>query len=424
MRNPPLFALVLVLSLLFAWAQPTAASATDALAPRQTDHQDDAPAVHAPQRSTAIAPGRQRSVVDAEGQGEPAIAVDATDRVGISYYGPASEEGSGVRLARDAGNGWAIDAVPYPAEVFDGVMGARTALAFDAQGRSHIAYVLYTILTQRTYYAAKDDEDVWYVSAVFDPPLISASSIAIAAGADGYTRITYCTQSEPNLALQLWYVEMASSGNIWIKMPLGKEGCWESTAVAVDDAGIPHIAYAGRAKGESETTLKYAKWVDGTWSFEVIDASNHEVLPLSLAVTPDGIPHIAYLSSPSDEVGALREVRYATWDGATWQIQTIAAMQDDSQFPGGVSLALDAAGQPHVAYVDTPTQTLQYVRLQGDAWQKTPVTEVSGRLGPRGLALDSMGLPHLAYTEAEEGLIYLRLLPRTPEHQLFLPLMQ
>lgn len=432
MRNPPLFAFVIVLSLLFVWRQPAAVSAgaTDGLAPRQIDRQDDASAVQAPQATTASMPGWQRTVVDADGNGVTAIALDADGRVGISYHGPPvqeGDEGSRIRVSRREGDGWVREAVPFPDVWLGPTMGAVTALAFDAAGRSQIAFGQYNIITQQIYFATTNDEAVWTVPTLLDPAFASPSSISIAAGSDGYTRVTYCTQSRQTWEVELWYVELDPDfDSIWLKTPLGKEVCWGSTSVAVDDAGVPHIAYvsrSGRPDSEEEAVLKYAKRVGGEWSFETVHDTGAGVGSVSLAVTPEGIPHIGYQFTSQSGSSGLHEVRYATLDGEAWAIQTIAAMAVDGQALGGISLALDSAGRPYVAYVDLPIRTLRYAWLDGDEWQTTPVDVTSSGLGARALVLDSSGLPHLTYTVDGEGVVYTRFLPRTLPNQLSLPLM-
>ena len=70
-----------------------------------------------------------------------------------------------------------------------------------------------------------------------------------------------------------------------------------------------------------------------------------------MAVDADGHPHIIYLNL--DSTGRLR---YAHWDGTQWQIETVV----DGWVEWYPSLALDAAGRPHISYYDGGWNDLWY----------------------------------------------------------------
>ena len=96
--------------------------------------------------------------------------------------------------------------------------------------------------------------------------------------------------------------------------------------------GFPAIAYSDESNGG----VKLATWNGASWGIQTVDAARGTFEGISLAFDPAGNPAISYCA------GGLK---FARWTGATWTIQTI-----DSG-GGGVTSLVFKAGQPSVAYV-------------------------------------------------------------------------
>jgi carboxypeptidase family protein/flagellar hook capping protein FlgD len=139
-----------------------------------------------------------------------------------------------------------------------------------------------------------------------------------------------------------------------------------------------------------------------TFTLETVDnAIEPPVDPLfivldfpSIAVDQAGDPHVAY-SDPTTST-----LRHAFRTGGVWTIEVVAPSGPDLidgvviAFP---SIAIDASGNPHISYYDAPTGTLCYASKTAGVW--TSETVDNGYDVGRGtsLAIDSAGNPHIAY---------------------------
>lgn len=120
-------------------------------------------------------------------------------------------------------------------------------------------------------------------------------------------------------------------------------------SLVVDAGGYAHLAYFRVLSNFSfSVQLVYATNATGTWVSQVVDQGTQLSTwqDVSLALDANGNPAIAYGTSngytwPSG-VGALR---LATWTGSAWNVTTV-----DRAPVAAVALALDDLGHPHVAY--------------------------------------------------------------------------
>jgi len=118
----------------------------------------------------------------------------------------------------------------------------------------------------------------------------------------------------------------------------------------------------------------------------------------SIAIGPSGMPHVSYYDSANGDL------KYASYDGATWHPQTVDSTGDVGLF---TSIAVDAQGHPHISYHDATNGALKYAWNDGVGWS----IEIVDPLGDSGwyssLALDAQGRPHIAYYDgAYEMVLY------------------
>jgi hypothetical protein len=150
-------------------------------------------------------------------------------------------------------------------------------------------------------------------------------------------------------------------------------------SLAVDSRGRPHLVYGG--------AHLFHAWRDGdTWHTEVVDGGGAQA---TLVLDADDHPHISYFN----EVGQSGDpgLKYAAFDGRAWHIESVEVGETVGYEP---SLALDAAGRPHIAYIIYSGYQLKYASYDGSAWQ---IAVVDSAADMPSLALDSLGRPHIMY---------------------------
>jgi PKD repeat protein len=216
--------------------------------------------------------------------------------------------------------------------------------------------------------AAFRSEEPWTIERVDAPRDFSnLGDRSLAFDSAGHAHVAYA-------GAQLYYA--SHDGSAWqietVDSSLGSSD--GSPSLALDPAGQPHISYRGGG------SLKYARRVGGSWQIEAVAGGGYHP---SLVLDAAGQPHISY------GTGAVNsELRYAWYDGATWQVMAVDG-------GGTPSLALDAAGQPHVSYYD---DRLKYAWYDGANWHTEIVAVDAGNGG--ALALDAAGRPRISYSTA------------------------
>jgi hypothetical protein len=191
----------------------------------------------------------------------------------------------------------------------------------------------------------------------------------------------------------LRYAYRGANDTQWAKMDLAKDVGY-AAAVAVDASGKPHFAF----QGFYENGLRYASWDGKAWHSQVID-------PLSVAfflcvqIDPQGHPKISYYKRMNSDHSFALQLKYAYFDGSAWYRETVDPREGTGKFN---TLALDPDGNPHIAYSNIVSYDLEYVHWDGAQWvHNTPDTrrESGGILGPSGMAVDSAGNPYFVYME-------------------------
>jgi len=192
-------------------------------------------------------------------------------------------------------------------------------------------------------------------------------------------------------------------GTRWIKQVIDTERTNHLTSIGIDASENPRISYylEETPEGHYALLLKYAYSDGKTWYVETLDHHITRGKFNSIAVDASGNPHIAY----SDQGAG--DLRYIYWDGSAWQSGIPDARRTHNDYVGiGNSIALDTMGNPAIAYLDSSHRTVKFTRWAGNNWDAEVVdrlVDVPSIADRVSLKLDSHSRPHIAYYDGGLG---------------------
>ncbi|HDR06219.1 MAG TPA: T9SS type A sorting domain-containing protein [Candidatus Coatesbacteria bacterium] len=188
-----------------------------------------------------------------------------------------------------------------------------------------------------------------------------------------------------------WHIETVDSGG-------GGGFVGIHTSLALNSSGNPHISYFELVEGSGN--LRYAHWDGYSWQIEIVDSEGDVGRHTSIALDTSEFAHISYFDA------TIYDLKYARWTGSSWQIETVDSDGDVGWF---TSLALDSSSYPHIAYHDWGNSSLKYARWDGSSWNIETV-DSAGNVGwYTSLALDSSDRPHISnYSSGDGDLKYAR----------------
>jgi len=255
------------------------------------------------------------------------------------------------------------------------------SLALDSAGLPHMAY------GRDALYYAHHDGDAWELCTV-DEARGCGLSASIAIDGHDCPHVAYLQMTATMSSLRYarhdgteWRIETVLAGEALTYL-----GC----TLALDEDDKPHVALWDCKEGK----IRYATHDGSTWLLETIDTIAEpnvatDFLVPSIAVEKGGTVHVAYYDLTEEALCHAR--RDAP---LSWSVETV----DRGEWVGThCSLAVDALGQPRIAYVDDVDRALKYASsAPGAGWAVGAVPGMSGSsLNSVSLALDEAGVPHI-----------------------------
>ncbi len=264
-------------------------------------------------------------------------------------------------------------------------VGSSASLAFDAQGRPHIAY--HDTAAGCLKYAWRDVGG-WHSEVADDPPSGSAGSYtSIALEADGTPHISYAYM---NLTFNISQVRHAyRRAGVWQVDTVEYDDAGGPTSLALDSQGYPRFSYQDLANYR----LKYAYQDAGGWHLEVADSRTGSGDYSSLVLLPSGQPAIAYRTNTAG-------LRWTVRGAAGWTSQQV---DGDTSVEVFVSVALDSSGYPHASYYVWPNDALRYAYQDAAGWHKENVDAGKYVGVSTSLALDGSNRPRISYFDRTNG---------------------
>jgi hypothetical protein len=285
---------------------------------------------------------------------------------------------------------WAIEAVD------DGQgtdVGMFSAMAIDAGGNFHIAY--FNATTRNLQYAYRGKQDQKWSKMIVEPNAGLFTSLAV--DKHGFAHIAYDAPSRTGLHYAYW------DGKQWQVHVIDQVQTEFSTSLQLDSAGNPRVAYFQLVKlaKSGGQRLKYAYFDGKDWFIKTVALRPRQGVYNSLALDSTDHSHIAFAESG--------HIQYATWDNTQWQYEIVDITSDADDKAGlGTTMALDAAGNPQVAYFDPDKRKLKYAYKDAGAWKTEIVEDLSGT--PKypdsaSLKIDAHNHPHIAYYDSGSGVL-------------------
>ncbi len=310
------------------------------------------------------------------------LGIDSLGHLHVGYY---DHPNTALKYAQWNGSGWVTSTVDNSASV-----GQFPSLGLDSSNYPHISYY---DLTNSALKVAHWDGSSWVRETVDNSAAVGEfTSLAVHNG-DVY--VSYVDTTHSALRYAHW------NGSSWISETVDSSGVviGDATSLALYGSN-PRISY----RNCISRTLRYAAfqgthdgdWVT-TWNISDINQPGDEGESSSIAIDSNGYEHISYSSR---HVG----VRYIYRDVSGWHDSLIETA--DSEFAIPTSLALDDEDRPHVAYVTN--DGLRYATFNGVSWDIETVDGDNGAgSGSISLALDGDGYPHITYYGSDDTAAHL-----------------
>lgn len=132
-----------------------------------------------------------------------------------------------------------------------------------------------------------------------------------------------------------------------------------------------------------------------TWQIDTVDGPGDVGWFASIAIDANGEPGIAYCAPGVDDLKFARRAQ------GTWSVETVDGTGRTGWYTSLAFGRLD--GHPRIAYWDLTNSSLRFARWTGSAWQKETVDNAAYVGQCCSLALDSSDNPRISYYDYTNG---------------------
>jgi hypothetical protein len=306
----------------------------------------------------------------------------ALDRKGLPYISYMGVVDFPLNLAHRNWTGWL-------GEVVDADPGTGWSSSLVMDGSDHI-HVSYYGKTDRILKYATNQSGAWRVEIVDDYGWTGHGNDMF-IDSDNRPHISYLLD-HPEIDVKYAF----GDDDGWIIERVGDEEYFgRATSISMNSQGDICIAFL------FSWTLYYLCETDSGWHEEIAFDDALRAMSTSMTLDADDYPHICHTGITYSGEDQIFNIFY-TWKSAFgWQTETIDSFPYENLDHQGwqVSMALDDAGEPHVAYFNGDSPGLIYGYRENVTWHTESI--VSGMLAgySASLALDMSGYPHISYLD-------------------------
>jgi hypothetical protein len=266
--------------------------------------------------------------------------------------------------------------------------GSTSSIAVDAGQNVHVTY-----LTRegKVYYALRPAGASRWFSRVVIEGTHASSNI--------WPRVAADKAGNPHICVSfgvLMYVTLASRKWVTQQVDPGSGTISYHCSIAVSPDGTPHVGWYHEflPGGAQYTHFRHGDVENGAWLVRNVDGGISGKWN-SMAVDSKGFPHATFT-----QLAKGGDLRYAEWDGSSWNVTTVDSSENAKSNRGfDNSLILGPDDSPYVSYLDG--KTVKYAHLEKGRWIIQNVDAVASGFdyygGSTAIALDSSGKPHIVY---------------------------
>lgn len=309
----------------------------------------------------------------------------------VAYRVVTNSDPSALGYVQWDGEGWQSEILEGGAGM--SASGVDPELAFDSSDTPHIAYLGQLVnVTFAPMYAVKG-------GASWDFELVRSTSagdfVSLALDSAGLPHIAYHSNNDDQLI-----VGSRAANGTWshddIVVSPNTNQFGRYVSLAIDSGDTPHLVAASLSFGN----LHYYTTTTTSWREEQLFAAGERS---DLAVDGSDFIHIVF---HDDDAGV---PRYARPIGAsTWSVEQLGTCSDCGRH---IAIALDSQDRPHVLYSQAQSSELVYEHWDGQEWQRQSISS-TGPIGPEcDIALDAQDRAHLTFRNFNDGTLEYLLVP-------------
>ena len=339
----------------------------------------------------------------------PNIAIDAAGVPKIVYWEEIGFNSSQLEFGAWNGEAWELEIIAVTeilAQTVDReLVRDSAAIALDSAGQPHVAYWerpdRFNINATGAVNYAFMEGDEWIIQPIDDQAFLGNFD-SLAGDGNNNLHLSYSFSGEAGASgLKYGFFD----GSSWALQIVDTNGVrFSHTAIGIDSMNRPHISYCEglgpldveapptSVNPEGPSELRYAAWDGASWQLETVDSGGINCQFTSIALDSTDNPHISYYNPDSSEL------KYATKSSGSWNVQSV----DNSGIVGlHSSLALDSSRRPHISHYDSRNHDLRYARWNGSAWE-TQVVADGGDGELTSIAIDADDNPRILFSDLTE----------------------